>query len=185
MHTSRFVQFRPDRRATILAGLGAVAAAALAPFRAIANGVRRLADTDQRYEIVRSDEEWRALLNEDDYAVLREGRTYMPDKTTELWNESRPGIYACGGCDLSLFEARNRVPIDMGYAFFKNAVHDAMLTGLDQPQPAYGQDPNAFITLIEVHCRRCASHAGHILLVEGDALYCIEPHALNFHPASV
>ncbi len=175
---------RPDRRRMIAAALATLATAALAPLRAFADGAKRLADTAHRYEILRSEDDWRALLDDDDFSVLREGKTLMPDKTTGLWNESRPGIYACGGCDLSLFEARNRVPVDMGFVFFKNAIHDAVLTGVDQPQPAYGQDPNMFITLIEVHCRRCASHVGHILLVEGDALYCIEQHALNFHPSS-
>lgn len=184
MHFTKLQQFRPDRRQTILAALGTVAAAAVAPLRAFAQSALRLGDTVQRYEIMRSEDEWRALLDDDEYSVLRDGKTLLPDKTTEIWNESRPGIYACGGCDLSLFEARNRVPVDMGFVFFKNGIHDAVLTGADQPQPAYGQDPSMFITLIEVHCRRCASHAGHILLVEGDALYCIEQHALNFHPAT-
>ncbi len=36
--------------------------------------------------------------------------------------------------------------------------------------------------LIEAHCRRCGSHLGHILNVQGDILHCINGTALTFTP---
>ena len=35
---------------------------------------------------------------------------------------------------------------------------------------------------LEVHCRRCASHLGHILYVENKLVHCINGTSLNFSP---
>jgi peptide-methionine (R)-S-oxide reductase len=45
-------------------------------------------------------------------------------------------------------------------------------------------DPGPFDIFIEVHCRRCASHMGHILLVDGKLLHCINGTSLNFVEAT-
>jgi peptide-methionine (R)-S-oxide reductase len=34
--------------------------------------------------------------------------------------------------------------------------------------------------MVEVHCRRCASHLGHIVLAEGKLVHCINGTALTF-----
>ncbi|NTW41221.1 MAG: peptide-methionine (R)-S-oxide reductase, partial [Cellulomonadaceae bacterium] len=46
------------------------------------------------YQVQRSDEEWRAELSPQEYAVLREAATERP-WTGELLDEKRVGTYAC------------------------------------------------------------------------------------------
>jgi len=190
MTTSTLSRFRPGRRQMLGTSIAAAAALALVPLRAaakFAKGLVRRSDTAQDYEIVRTEEEWRALLSDHEYKVLRDGITELQEtsRASPAYQASGDGVYACRGCDLSLFPAGSRVDVEgNGYVFFKTAFHDSLLVGQDGPQPNYGQDPSALITLIEVHCRRCASHTGHILLVQknGDVLYCNDGSALAFHP---
>jgi VCBS repeat-containing protein len=170
------------RRATLMGlALGSVAMV-LRPIQAAAAVILRRGDTPHKYEIVRTEDEWKSLLNEAEYKVLRKGITEFPNKEAAIWKESRDGIYACRGCDLSSYEARSRVPVDTGFVFFVHSVPDSVLTSVDGPQKAYGQSESDLITMIEVHCRRCSSHLGHILLIKGEMLHCINGTALNFYP---
>lgn len=171
-----------NRRATVMAIALGTAALVLRPLRAAAAVVLRRSDTPHKYEIVRTEDEWKSLLNEHEYDVLRKGITEFPDMEAAIWKEDRDGIYACRGCDLSLYEARSREPVDLGWVFFVHSLPDSILTGVDGPQKAYGQADSDLITMIEVHCRRCASHQGHILLIKGEMLHCINGTALNFYP---
>jgi len=40
--------------------------------------------------------------------------------------------------------------------------------------------PGGPANMIEVHCRRCGSHLGHILLVDDEVLHCINGRSLTF-----
>jgi len=133
------------------------------------------------YEIQRSETEWRDMLNEEEYRVLRDGWTELP-YSTEKWNETREGLYGCRGCGLHLYSSNWRAPVDKGWVFFAHSEPAAVLTGIDGPQESYGMDPNGPGTMIEVHCRRCGSHLGHILIVDGKLLHCINGTSLTFSP---
>lgn len=134
-----------------------------------------------RYEVTRSEEEWRARLDAAEYKILRDGDTELPF-TSPLWEETRAGRYACKGCDLPVYNASWKAPLDKGWVFFAHGEPDALLMGIDGPQRAYGMGEN-FPNLIEVHCRRCGSHMGHILKVDGEVLHCINGTALSFAPS--
>lgn len=133
------------------------------------------------YEVTRTDEEWRAMLSDQQYAILRGGRTETP-KSSPLWNETAEGFYHCQGCDLQNYDGRFKVVLDKGWVFFKHAVADAALLGLDGPVPEYGQMATGIDAVTEVHCRRCGSHLGHLLVIGGQQLHCINGAALDFKP---
>lgn len=155
------------------------AATAIAAVAGSANArVAAGSSSDFEYEINRTDEEWRALLSDDDYAILREGFTEKP-KSSPLWLEVKPGVYNCKGCELSVYEAEWKVLLDKGWVFFYHAVPDTVMFGIDGKVPEYGaMSPGTAIA--EVHCRRCGSHLGHHLKVEGQVVHCINGAALNF-----
>ncbi|MEO1681440.1 MAG: peptide-methionine (R)-S-oxide reductase [Pseudomonadota bacterium] len=134
------------------------------------------------YEINRTDEEWRAMLSDAEHKILREGDTELP-RTSDLWNEEREGTYRCKGCGLLTYTSNWKVPLDKGWVFFAHAEPNSVLMDIDGPQQAYGMNPNGIANLIEVHCRRCGSHLGHILKVDGLVVHCINGQALTFEPA--
>ena len=135
------------------------------------------------YEVIRSDGEWKARLNELEFQVMRQGGTEPPHSSL-LAFEKREGTYRCKGCDLSSFDSKWKVPhFDIGWVFFSQARPDAILTGIDMNFGMMGGDdgkePSA---TIECHCRRCGSHIGHILDVRGEVLHCLNGASLVFSP---
>ena len=131
------------------------------------------------YEVTRTEAEWRALLGAD-YAILREGRTEEP-MSSDIWAESRKGRYDCRGCELTQYQWETKVNLPKGWLFFVASEPNAQLMSQDSSAPM-GDDPNIMNIEIEVHCRRCGSHMGHILLVEGQVLHCINGASLTFRP---
>ena len=187
----------PTRRNLLGSVPAALAAAALAP-RALAQD--HAASDAFVFEIQRTEDEWRAMLSEAEYAILREGATEVP-KSNPLWDSVEPGMYACKGCDLPAYDARWKVVLDIGFLFFRHSEPNAVLTSIDRsvygevgaaapgmgpvvPEGLSEEDLRALDTLllIEVHCRRCASHLGHLVIADGKLLHCINGAALTFTP---
>ncbi|MEM7642796.1 MAG: peptide-methionine (R)-S-oxide reductase [Pseudomonadota bacterium] len=157
------------------------------------------------FTVTRTDEEWRERLTEEEYAILREGGTEVP-YTDPLWESTEAGMYCCKGCDLPVYDARWKVVVDKGWLFYRHAEPRNVLLGIDKSvygQFAQGENMGPVVPdvepaglseeeiraidpllLIEVHCRRCASHLGHLLIVERKLLHCINGTALNFTPQS-
>jgi peptide-methionine (R)-S-oxide reductase len=155
-----------ERRTVVLCGVSALAL----------TGVTSPAKAAQIFEVARSEEEWRALLRADQYAVLREAVTEEPH-TSPLEREHRVGIYACAGCGQALFSSKYKYDSGTGWPTFSKPLVRAVRTGKD----------NSFLmqrTLVD--CRRCGSHIGHVF---GDGpppaylRYCMNGLALNFTPS--
>ena len=139
------------------------------------------------YEVTRTEDEWRARLSEDEFHILREGGTEAPE-SSPLWKENRPGIYCCKGCDLRIYRSLHKLQLTKGWAFFRHSYPDTVLTDLDLMGGRMG-DPFAELgASMEVHCRRCGSHLGHIVTVSDEfpdkPIHCINGRALRFEEAS-
>ncbi|MBT8417222.1 MAG: peptide-methionine (R)-S-oxide reductase [Silicimonas sp.] len=163
--------------------LGATAAAA------IGTGTRRATASETGdafvYQVQRTEEEWRAMLDDAEYAILREAGTEQPH-SNPLWNEKRSGTYCCRGCDLTVYRSLHKLDLDKGWAFFRHSFRDTVLTDLDLKGGRMG-DPFAELAAgLEVHCRRCGSHLGHIVAlpeVPGQPIHCINGTSLRFEAA--
>ena len=105
-----------------------------------------------RFEITRTEAEWRAMLSDVEYAVMREEATETA-YTSPLLGETRKGTYHCKGCDLPLYSSAHKYDSGTGWPSFWKSLPDAVRTKPDN---------SLFATRTEVHCRRCGSHLGHI-----------------------
>ena len=119
------------------------------------------------------------MLSKEEYAILREGSTELPN-TSPLVNETADGIYCCKGCDLTLYQSTWKVPLDVGWVFFSHSEPQTVLTSIDGDPPSGMGDDEEIPAMIEVHCRRCGSHLGHIVIAQRKLVHCINGAALTF-----
>ncbi|RPE66436.1 peptide-methionine (R)-S-oxide reductase [Pacificibacter maritimus] len=117
----------------------------------IAAGSARAAQ-EGAFEVTRSEEEWRAMLSDAEYAVMRDEKTERAGSSA-LNDEKRSGIYACRGCDLPLYDASTKFDSGTGWPSFYAPLPNAIGTK---------DDNSLFARRTEVHCRRCGSHLGHV-----------------------
>ena len=131
---------------------------------------------DGGFEIVRTEAEWRAVLTEAQYRVLREEATEYPF-TSPLNHEKRAGMFHCAGCGLAVYSSAKKYDSGTGWPSFWEAEPDAVGTR---------EDRSHFMVRTECHCRRCGGHFGHIF-DDGPPptglRHCINGLALTFRPA--
>jgi peptide-methionine (R)-S-oxide reductase len=135
------------------------------------------ASAAEKFEIEKTDAEWRKILTPDQYDVLRQQGTERPF-TSPLLDEHRKGTFACVGCDLPLFSSETKFDSGTGWPSFYQPLPNAIGTT---------EDNSFMMTRIEVHCRRCGGHLGHVF-DDGPPptgkRYCMDGVALKFIPAT-
>jgi len=136
------------------------------------------AQAGQKFEIEKTDAEWRAQLTPQQYEILRKEGTERPG-SSPLLKEHRKGTFACAGCDLPLFSSDTKFESGTGWPSFYQPLPDAIETKTDRM---------FFMTRTEVHCRRCLGHLGHVF-DDGPKptglRYCMNGVSLKFAPAAV
>ena len=71
----------------------------------------------EKFEIEKTDAEWRAQLTPQQYEILRKEGTERPG-SSPLLKEHRKGIFACAGCDLPLFSSETKFESGTGWPSF-------------------------------------------------------------------
>lgn len=156
----------------ILLTSGAAGAVAVMFGAAWRPGTPKAAET---FEVTHTEAEWRKLLNDDQFAVLRKSATERPF-TSELLHEARRGNFTCAGCDLDLFSSTTKYDSGTGWPSFWAPIEKAIGTVQDT---SYG------MTRTAVHCSRCGGHLGHVFN-DGPKptglRYCMNGVAMKFKP---
>ena len=159
-----------NRRYLLLGGVGL---AALAIFRW---PERASAVTPGKFEVTKTEEEWRKQLTKQQFDVLRKHGTEYPGSSA-LNREKRKGTFACMGCDLPLFSSETKYESHTGWPSFWQPLDNAIGTQVNK---------SLLMTRTEVHCRRCGGHLGHVF-EDGPPptglRYCINGIAMTFAPA--
>ena len=81
-------------------------------------------DTSGRVEL--TDEEWRAKLSPERYAVLREKGT-EPAWSGELLHAEGSGMFTCAGCGAALFPSDTKFDSGSGWPSFYRALDDGVI----------------------------------------------------------
>ncbi len=134
---------------------------------------------DGDYAVQKSDEQWRAELSKAEYHVLRQAGT-EPPFIGEYTDTKTEGVYSCRACGAELFRSDTKFDSHCGWpSFYDPASSDAV---------ELIEDRSLFMKRVEVRCRRCGSHLGHVFEGEGygtptDQRYCINSVSLRLNPA--
>ncbi len=111
-----------------------------------------VSSTEETFEVMKTEAEWRAILSDAEYKVLREEATERPH-SSPLNTEKRTGTFHCGGCALPLYASATKYDSGTGWPSFYESLPNAVATK---------DDNTLFAARTEVHCRRCGGHLGHI-----------------------
>ena len=129
-----------------------------------------------RFEVSHTPAEWRKLLGDERYAVLREAATERPF-SSPLDEEHRKGLFTCAGCGLPLYPSTTKFDSGTGWPSFWAPLKNAVVTRTDR---------SFMMDRTEVLCRRCGGHLGHVF-EDGPKptglRYCMNGLALKFRAA--
>jgi peptide-methionine (R)-S-oxide reductase len=120
-------------------------------------------------KVVKTDEQWRAELNSEEYRVLREAGTEAPF-IGEYTDTETNGIYACRACGAELFRSDAKFHSGCGWPSFFTPLAAETVTEI--------KDISHGMVRTEIRCAACDSHLGHVFEGEGygtptDLRYCI------------
>lgn len=127
-------------------------------------------------KIRKSEEEWRRELTPEQYRIARQKGTERPF-TGEYNDNSEAGLYRCVACGNPLFSSEAKYDSGSGWpSFWEPLADDKVETEVDT---SHGMQR------IEVLCKRCDSHLGHVFPdgPEPTGLrFCVNSASLRFEP---
>lgn len=103
-------------------------------------------------EIKKTDSEWKKLLTEQQYHVLREKGTERP-YTGEYWDYFEKGKYVCAACKSELFNSDTKYESHCGWPSFDKAIEGSV---------KFIKDNTFGMVRTEVVCAKCEGHLGHV-----------------------
>ena len=122
----------------------------------------------------KTEAEWKSKLTPEQYHVLGEKGTEAPfsGKYDSFFEK---GKYKCAACGAALFTSDTKYDSGCGWPAFFEANKGSILTK---------EDNTLGMRRIEVMCRKCGSHLGHVFedgpKDKGGKRYCVNSVALEF-----
>tara|TARA_B100000378_G_C18000930_1_gene397189 strand:+ start:63 stop:548 length:486 start_codon:yes stop_codon:yes gene_type:complete len=127
----------------------------------------------KKYNIEKSEEEWKKVLTPEEYRILREKGTEAPH-TGRFNLHFEDGTYKCAACGEKLFESDSKFESGCGWPSFDEAIEGKI---------EYVQDRTFGMIRTEILCSNCGSHLGHVFddgPTETGQRYCVNSASINF-----
>jgi peptide-methionine (R)-S-oxide reductase len=123
--------------------------------------------------VAKTEQEWRETLTPEQYRITRERGTERAF-TGQYWDCHDAGTYRCVACGAELFSSETKYDSGSGWPSFWKP--------LEPDNIGEQEDTGHGMRRIEVHCRRCGAHLGHVF-PDGPAptglRYCINSASLK------
>ncbi|KAH7161392.1 SelR domain-containing protein [Dactylonectria macrodidyma] len=132
--------------------------------------------SDMSYPDQRTNDEWRAILNKEQFRILREKGTEAPGSGKFNKHSPDAGVYTCAGCDAPLYKAAHKFSSGCGWPAYFDSIPGAVVRH---------EDRSLGMSRIEIVCANCGGHLGHVFKGEGyatptDERHCVNSISLNF-----
>lgn len=124
----------------------------------------------------KTDQEWKAQLTPLQYYVLRQKGTEKPGNNP--YNKFfKEGTYHCAACDKLLYRSEYKYDSGSGWPAFDRG---------ESQNLAYERDHSLGMERLEVHCKNCGGHLGHVFddgpRKTTGKRHCVNSAALKFKP---
>ncbi|MDV6236586.1 peptide-methionine (R)-S-oxide reductase MsrB [Leptospira ellisii] len=127
-----------------------------------------------KYEVNKSEEEWKRELTPEEYRILRQKGTERAF-TGALYNNHDKGTYVCAACGEPLFSSETKYESGSGWPSFYQPLKKESVDR--EEDRSHGMDRT------EVLCSKCGGHLGHVF-PDGPKptglRYCINSASLKF-----
>jgi peptide-methionine (R)-S-oxide reductase len=126
--------------------------------------------------VTKTEEQWKEELSPEQYEVLRRKGTEAPFSGKYVHNHD-DGVYRCAACGAELFSSDTKFDSGTGWPSFTEP--------MVAEKVELREDNSHGMRRIEVVCRRCGGHLGHVF-DDGPGptrkRYCINSCSLDFEP---
>ena len=110
-------------------------------------------DTSWTKKIIKTDAQWKSILTSEQFTITREQGTEQPF-THDFHNLKENGIFICLSCNNPLFSKDTKFDSGTGWPSFFKPEEDERIE--------YIEDKSFGMVRVEVNCKRCGSHLGHV-----------------------
>lgn len=132
-------------------------------------------NNSNQFPVQKTDEEWKTILGDFSYSILREKGTERP-YSSEFETKWDSGTYVCKGCNQELFSSNTKFDAGCGWPSFYQSI--------DKKNVKEILDKSHGMTRVEVVCSNCGGHLGHVFndgYGQPTGLrYCINGASLGF-----
>lgn len=111
-----------------------------------------IAQQPEKRNMATSDAEWKKVLTEEQYQILRQKATERPF-TGEYYKHFEKGVYVCAACGNPLFNSDAKFDSECGWPSFDQAIEKSVI---------YKEDNSLGMQRVEVMCANCGGHLGHV-----------------------
>jgi peptide methionine sulfoxide reductase msrA/msrB len=135
-------------------------------------------NTTIKFEINKTDEEWKKTLTDKQFYILREKGTDKPYSGEFLFNKDK-GNYTCAACGNILFSSDSKFDSHCGWPSFDQQINSKAIVTKE--------DNSAGMQRTEIMCGKCGGHLGHIFddgPTETGMRYCVNSTSLTFEKAT-
>jgi methionine-R-sulfoxide reductase len=124
----------------------------------------------------KTNEQWQKELTSEQYRVMREKGTEAPF-TGKYVDSKEQGVYKCVACGAELFSSNTKFDSGTGWPSFDKVISNENI--------ATRQDTEFGMNRIEVLCKNCGAHLGHLFPdgpTDTGQRYCINSVCLTLEP---